>query len=126
MINCPACNKPALDLSSPDLAANRLEQCAVVGCGCREFFVQRDFNQKLGIAIFVAAVLIGLVLHPFPLMLYVSLGVAALLDLLFYFLIGDVTICYKCAAHYREAERLPSHTPFDLVTYDEYKFGRRK
>lgn len=88
--------------------------------------MQRDFNQKLGIAIFVAAVLIGFLLHPFPLMLYVSLGAAALLDLLFYFLLGDVTICYKCAAHYREAERSPSHAPFDLVIYDEYKFGRRK
>jgi hypothetical protein len=118
--NCPACGAEAARPSSAMAERNEIDRCATVDCGCADFFVQRDFSQKVGILVFV----IGAVLAPWT--WYLSLVAAAILDWLLYHFVGDVTICYKCAAHYRGARPNPDHKVFDLVLYDDYKFGRKK
>ena len=45
----------------------------------------------------------------------------ALLDLMIYRLVGDVTVCYRCRAQYRGAARSPDHHPFDLGIGERFR-----
>jgi len=85
-------------------------------CGGRQLYVQRDFNQKAGLAVVVA----GAVLAPFT-PYYSSLVVAALVDAGLYLLLPEITICYRCQAHFRGFDRNPGHQPFDLHTAEQYE-----
>jgi hypothetical protein len=43
-----------------------------------------------------------------------------LVDLLAYFLVKDVTVCYSCHALYRGFLRNPEHEAFDLKKLEKY------
>src|SRR5438876_393107 len=73
---CSFCGRkygPASDFVD---AQNGVQYCGI--CSCRELYIQKDFNRTIGCAI----VIIGAVLAPFTRM--ISLGVAALIDLILY------------------------------------------
>ncbi len=91
-------------------------------CGESVFYVQRDFNQKLGLGIVVLFALIGLVFVWLgrPLYFYLSLAAGALIDLLLYLMLPEVTICYACKIAFRSVEKNPDHKPFDLHIADIY------
>jgi hypothetical protein len=99
---------------SPELRASRVvETCPA--CGGSLLYVQRDFNQKAGLAIVVA----GGLLAPFT-PYYSSLMVAALVDALLYALLPEITVCYRCHAHFRGFARNPRHHAFDLHVAEQY------
>jgi DNA-directed RNA polymerase subunit RPC12/RpoP len=111
---CPACEtKTALDLSGSVGEDRRIDRCPA--CGGRQLYVQRDFNQKAGLAVVVA----GAVLAPFT-PYYSSLIVAALIDAALYALLPEITICYRCQAHFRGFARNPAHQAFDLHVAEQY------
>ena len=56
---------------------------------------------------------LGAVLAPFT-PYYSSLMVAALIDALLYALLPEITVCYRCHAHFRGFTRNPRHQAFDL------------
>ena len=115
--NCAA--EPSLALS-PSLTQRRVvERCAA--CGGEQLYVQRDFNQKAGLAI----VIVGAALAPFT-PYYASLFVAALIDAGLYMLLPEITICYRCQAHYRGFARNPSHQAFDLHLAEQYEMKTRQ
>lgn len=110
---CPSGHDPVLALS-PEMAATRIvERCPP--CGGTLLYVQRDFNQKAGLAIVVA----GAVLAPFT-PYYASLVAAALIDALLYWLLPEITVCYRCQAHFRRFRRNPRHRAFDLHVAEQY------
>ena len=84
-------------------------------CGNGLLYVQRDFNQKAGLAV----VVLGAVLAPFT-PFYSSLFVAAAIDAGLYALLPDVTVCYRCHAHLRGFARNPAHHAFDLHLAEQY------
>jgi hypothetical protein len=47
---------------------------------------------------------------------------AALLDAGLYALVPEITICYRCHAHYRGFARNPRHAAFDLHLAEQYEF----
>jgi hypothetical protein len=98
-------------------AGGAVEACPA--CGGRQLYVQRDFNQKAGLAI----VVVGGLLAPFT-PYYSSLLVAALVDALLYALLPEIAICYRCQAHFRGFPRSPAHRPFDLHTAEQYDTHR--
>lgn len=49
-----------------------------------------------------------------------ALAGTAVIDLLVYVLVGDVTVCYSCHALYRGFERNPEHEAFDLKKLEKY------
>jgi hypothetical protein len=77
--------------------------------------VQRDFNQKVGLGI----VVVGAALAPFT-PYYASLGVAAVVDAILYVLLPEITVCYRCHAHFRGYPRNPKHEAFDLHIAEQY------
>jgi hypothetical protein len=84
-------------------------------CGGSLLYLQRDFNQKAGLAI----VVVGAVLAPFT-PYYSSLIVAALVDAALYALLPEITVCYRCHAHFRGFARNPRHQAFDLHLAEQY------
>lgn len=111
---CAACGaETALDLP-PALRNDRLvDRCAA--CGGPQLYVQRDFNQRAGLAI----VIVGAALAPFT-PYYSSLVVAALVDAVLYAVLPEITVCYRCSAHYRGFARNPRHEAFDLHIAEQY------
>jgi hypothetical protein len=127
---CPACGKeavagldgrgrcacgadPALEVPGAVREQRLLERC--LACGGAQLYVQRDFNQKAGLAV----VIVGAVLAPFT--YYLSLVAAALIDAGLFLLLPEITVCYRCQAHYRRFARNPRHQPFDLHIAEQYK-----
>ena len=111
---CRSCGQEAsLPLPAEVQASRVIDACPA--CGSSLLYVQRDFNQKAGLAI----VGVGAVLAPFT-PFYSSLVVAALVDALLYAMLPEITICYRCHAHFRGFARNPRHQPFDLHVAEQY------
>lgn len=90
-----------------------------VRCGHPELFTRKDFPRALGFTILgVAAVLA-------PFTYYLSLGVAALLDLALYHLVPEVRTCYVCGAEHRGFAARPRHPRYDPEIADRVRFGPR-
>jgi len=88
-----------------------LDRC--LRCGLDRLYVQKDFNRKIGLAVFAVAALLSVPTWG------LSLLFATLIDLGLYFLLGDVTICYGCNTQHRSFSRNPAHGAFDLHVAEE-------
>ena len=111
---CGSCGEEnTLPVPSAMLESRVVETCPA--CGSSLLYVQRDFNQKAGLAI----VGVGAVLAPFT-PFYSSLIVAALVDAALYALLPEITVCYRCHAHFRGFARNPRHQAFDLHLAEQY------
>jgi hypothetical protein len=97
--------------------AGGLQTCLV--CGHPELHTAKDFPRALGIGIVVVAA----VLAPFT--YYISLGVAALLDLAIYHMAPEVVTCYVCNSEHRAFPDTPRHPRFDLQIADRLQYGER-
>ena len=119
-IECPRCHvKHPVALDSSIRAEQRLGQCPL--CGCREFFIRKDFPQRLGLVIVVVSAAISVATLSSN--LAVSWGVlaaAVLIDLALYLVVGKVTVCYACRAEFRGAAINPEHHGFDLARSEKY------
>jgi hypothetical protein len=99
-----------------------IEQCPT--CGCRDLFVRKDFPQRVGLAIVVVAGIAFLVLAARRNNFYLGAMVliaALLIDALGYFLVGMVTVCYRCRAEFRNVQLNPKHEPFELSIAEKYR-----
>jgi hypothetical protein len=86
--------------------------------------VRKDFPQKLGMAIVVAAAATFLVLAASRSSFYVGalvLVAAAIVDAVMYLLVGKVTVCYRCRAEFRDVPLNPQHAPFELAIAEKYR-----
>ena len=111
---CPSCGATAALPMPPGIREDRrLDRCPA--CGSKQLYVQRDFNQKAGLAI----VVVGAALAPFT-PFYSSLIVAALVDAALYAVLPEITVCYRCHAHFRGFARNPEHGAFDLHIAEQY------
>ena len=115
---CRSCGNPANLAIPPAMRETRIvERCPA--CDGALLYVQRDFNQKVGLGVVVA----GAALAPFT-PFYSSLIVAALVDAGLYALLPEITVCYRCHAHFRGFVRNPRHQAFDLHLAEQYDVER--
>jgi hypothetical protein len=115
---CPSCAAEASLRLTPSIHDARVvDRCPA--CDGEQLYVQRDFNQKAGLAI----VALGAVLAPFT-PYYASLFVAAAVDAVLYTVLPEITICYRCQTHFRGFARNPRHRPFDLHLAEQYELKR--
>ncbi len=119
-IECPRCHvRHAVRLSDAVVREQRVDACPI--CGCREMFVRKDFPQKLGVVVVVAAAIASIA--TFKSDIWLSWGVlaaAVVVDLLLYVIVGRVTVCYACRAEYRRVAENPEHEGFDLARSEKY------
>lgn len=120
-IDCPRCGRPAaLDIPAELAENHRVARCPC--CGGVEFFIRKDFPQKLGLGL---VVLFGLVATAFfawrniP-ATFITLAALVAVDAVIYLFVGRVTVCYRCRAEFRGVAYNPDHGPFDLATSEKY------
>jgi hypothetical protein len=119
-VTCPHCQwtRP---IGGGDLRGETPCRCLV--CGCGDLWRQKDFSQKLGVAI----VALGVVLSTLA-MAYMqpelSLGILmafALADMVLYFVMRDCLVCYRCHARYRRVPEMEQVGTFDLEVNERYR-----
>ncbi|HWL95027.1 MAG TPA: hypothetical protein VNT79_16020 [Phycisphaerae bacterium] len=118
---CPRCNEPLWLQIPEEMANDRLvNQCAC--CPGREFFIRKDFPQKLGFALVVIFGLAASIAYYYErvLVTFAILGALVVIDALIYLFVGKVTVCYRCRAEYRGFAYNPAHEGFDLATSEKY------
>jgi hypothetical protein len=130
-VRCGGCSREMVLHVTDGVREDRMVDACPLCLGS-DFYVRKDFDPKVGLAIVVIGALISAAFYWFGLDLvaYGILGGAALIDLIIYQRLGDVTVCYRCHAEFRgKYRRTAGH--FDLHTADvlepewERKIGRR-
>ena len=118
-IVCGGCDRAiALEITDGVRNDTELDMCPV--CNGREFYVRKDFDPKLGLAVIITGALIsaGFYWYGLDLIAYGVLGFAALVDLFFYGRLKDLSVCYRDHAEFR-GEYKKTAPIFDLATADE-------
>jgi hypothetical protein len=113
--------------SPPNQAAidgGRLLRCPL--CGTDDMYVQKDFPERVGVAIVVT----GVVLATIAWARYSWFGTFGVLfgafaiDWILFHTRKDVTVCYRCLAQFRDAVENPAHRAFDLGVGERYRQER--
>lgn len=100
-----------LTCSEEMVQQNCLEQCPV--CGRKDFYTQRDFNRKIGVALFVIAAVASLWTYG------ISFIVLLIADLILFKKLPQIVICYFCQTIFRNVANAA-----DIAGYDHEKNDR--
>ena len=130
-IKCGKCGREIPLAISEDVRTDRIvDRCPV--CSGADFYIRKDFDPKVGLTVVVIGALISAAFYWFgrDLIAYGILASAALIDLVVYGRLRDLTVCYRCHSEFRGAysRKAPA---FDLHTADvlemeyERRIGRR-
>jgi hypothetical protein len=113
------------------LHAELIESGSLVGCpwcATKELYVQKDFPQGLGLFIVIVGFAVSTVFWYLerPVITYAVLLGSALLDLVLYYRVSDVTICYRCLSQVRGMGANPDarYAPFDLAVGERFRQER--
>lgn len=124
-VTCPSC-RDSRPLREGFLESGELRACGL--CGSEDLYLQKDFPQGMGLLIVVVGFAISTVFWYYRMALaaYGVLLASALLDLVLYYKVPDVTICYRCLSQYRGAGAQPAgrFLPFDLAIGERYRQER--
>jgi hypothetical protein len=122
---CRACGK-SRELRTGALEPEGLRGCP--WCATEDLYVQKDFPQGLGLAIVVVGFVVSTVFwyQDRPLPALSVLLVSALADMALFYLVPDVTICYRCLSQYRGGGANPGgrFRAFDLAVGERYRQER--
>ena len=130
-IKCGRCGTEIALLVSDDVAADRkVDRCPV--CTGSDFYIRKDFDPKVGLTVVIIGASISAVFYWFgqDLIAYSILAGAALIDLVVYGRLKDLTVCYRCHTEFRGGYTRTAPA-FDLHTADvleleyERRIGRR-
>jgi hypothetical protein len=131
LIKCGGCRREMPLTVSDALRADRaVDACPV--CDGAEFYIRKDFDPQIGLTVVIIGALVSAAFYWFgrDLIAYSILASAALIDLVVYGRLKDVTVCYRCHSEFRGSYRRTAKA-FDLRTADlleleyERRIGRR-
>jgi hypothetical protein len=130
-ITCGRCGcEIVLTFTEALRADSAVDRCPV--CQGADFYRRKDFDPKLGLTVVIVGASVSAVFYWFgrDLIAYSTLGAAALIDLVVYGRLRDVTVCYRCHSEFRGVYQRTAPA-FDLHTADvleqeyERRIGRR-
>lgn len=113
-----ACGHCQKDITLTGLNQDPIVSCPV--CGNLEFYQHKDFNKKLGLAVFV----LGAVLVPWTYAL--SMFVALAIDAALYPFFPWMTVCYDCKSELRGWPKNPKLDRFNHERAAHYEYGKKK
>ena len=117
---CAGCGRPYAARFAGVAGAAGVERCAF--CGNRAFFLQKDFDQRLG-CLFMA-VSLGLALFAgwkYGWIWFTPVLLATVVvDWIVAARVRPVTICYRCDAEYRDVPTNPRHRGYDPHIAERY------
>lgn len=128
-VTCPGCGKArelAREAIEHEGDAATLRACP--WCATEDLYLQKDFPHGLGLGIVVAGFVVSSLFwydyRPVPAL--AVLLATALLDVVLYYLVPDVTICYRCLSQARGAGSNPPgrFASFDLAIGERYRQER--
>ena len=130
-IACGRCGREIpLHLTAAVREDRAVDRCPV--CAGADFYIRKDFDPTLGLTVVIIGALISGTFYWYgrDLIAYSILASAALVDLVVYGRLKDITVCYRCHSEFRgRYERTAA--AFDLHTADvleveyERRIGRR-
>jgi hypothetical protein len=130
-IRCGGCGREIALTFSDALRADRAVDCCPV-CHGADFYVRKDFDPKVGLTVVIIGALVSAAFYWFgrDLIAYGILASAALIDLVVYGRLKDVTVCYRCHSEFRgsyprTAKAFDLHTADVLEVEYERRIGRR-
>lgn len=122
---CGSCGK-ARSLRTEAIDAGGLRGCSL--CATEDLYIQKDFPQGLGLAIVILGFVVSTVFWYYdrPVPALSILLVSALADMALFYLVPDVTICYRCLSQHRGEGSNPSgrFKAFDLAIGERYRQER--
>jgi hypothetical protein len=130
-IACGGCGRSiTLGYSEAIRADRAVDRCPL--CQGTQFYIRKDFDPKIGLAVVVIGAVISGGFYWFgrDLIAYSILAGAALIDLVVYQRLKDLTVCYRCHSEFRGTYPRTA-AAFDLHTADvleqeyERRIGRR-
>lgn len=114
-VNCEVCSHNQEVKFDANHMSNILKDCAC--CGRKDFFIQKDFNRKIGVALFVIAAILSIWTYG------ISLIVLYLMDLILFRKLKFAAVCYKCNTIYRGITNMNSIAPFDHEMHDRIVYS---
>lgn len=98
---------------------DKLLECPV--CERQDFYKQKDFNRKIGVALFVIAAILSIWTYG------LSLVALYLVDLFLFRRLAMVAICYKCQTNFRSIANMQDirdfdHEMNDRIVYSDHDF----
>jgi hypothetical protein len=130
-ITCGGCGRDIPLAFTEAVKTDRsVDRCPV--CSGGDFYIRKDFDPKIGLTVVIIGALISAGFYWFgrDLIAYSVLASAALIDLVVYGRLKDLTVCYRCHSEFRGAYPRTAG-PFDLHAADlleqeyERRIGRR-
>ena len=120
-IICGGCDR-AIALAVNDNLRGDAEVDTCPVCEGHDFYIRKDFDPKLGLAVIITGALIsaGFYWYGMDLVAYGVLGAAALLDLFVYRRLKDLSVCYRDHTEFR-GNYTKTAQIFDLATADKFE-----
>lgn len=117
---CDVCKEVVPVKFNSDHEAGILKDCPV--CERKDFYIQKDFNRKIGVTLFVIAAIASIWTYG------ISFIVLYLFDLILFKKLNQVAICYKCQTNFRKLSNIKDLHPFDhemndRIVYADHDFG---
>jgi len=126
-LECAACGA-LREVGPKAFPAARLAACAV--CATEDLYIQKDFPHILGLSIVIVGIVVSSVFWAYymPMAALAVLLATAALDLVLFYVVKDVTICYRCLSQFRGEGSNPEgrfHS-FDLTVGERYRQERMR
>jgi hypothetical protein len=117
---CKGCGEPYSARFDGVAPAGSIERCAF--CGNRAFFLQKDFDQRLGCLLLAFSLGLALLVGwRFGWIWFTPVLLATVaVDWIVATRIRPVTICYRCDAEYRDIPLNPRHRDYDPHVAERY------
>lgn len=119
-VTCPGCQwtRP---IDPAQVSDGGPTECLV--CGCHDLWRQKDFSQKLGVAIVALGITLSTVAMAYmqPELSLGILMVFALADMILYTVMRDCLVCYRCHARFRQLPQASQVKTFDLEVNERYR-----
>lgn len=117
---CPKCSW-SKELSEAERQQDPPKGCLI--CGCRDLWRQKDFPQRLGVAMVATGALLSTIAWAYYMPLW-SIGILlffAFIDLLLYLFMPDVLVCYRCGARHGGSAGVDQIEYFNLEMSERYR-----
>ena len=117
---CGKCGRPYTASLAETLGGSGVERCGF--CGNRAFFLQKDFDQRLGCLFLALSLALALgVGWRFGWIWFTPVLLATVVvDWIVALRVRPVTICYRCDAEYRDVALHPRHRGYDPHVAERY------
>jgi hypothetical protein len=118
-VKCDVCEHVMDVQFTPEQEQGILKECPV--CTRMDFYQQKDFNRKIGVALFVMAAVTSIWTYG------LSFVVLYLVDLFLFKKLSPVAICYKCQTNFRNVANIAEIRPYDhemndRIVYSDHDF----